>query len=72
MFDIAKNNLKDIKNCIILKGDSRQHLNTILDGNDNILFWLDAYWSGGDIYGQNDKCPLLDEPQIILGYKKIV
>lgn len=72
MFHIAKHNLKDINNCMVLQGDSREHLNTLLNDNDNILFWLDAHWSGGDTYGQNDEYPLFDELQIILCYNKLI
>lgn len=68
MFDIAKENLKDISNVEILKGDTREHLKDILDNNDNIFFWMDAHWSGGDTYGEEDECPLIGELEIIFGY----
>lgn len=70
MFNIAKENLKDISNIVMLKGDSREHLTHILEYNDNILFWLDAHWSGGDTYGENDECPLIKELEIIFEYSK--
>jgi hypothetical protein len=65
MFDIAKNNLKGISNITILKGDTRKHLKGILKENNNILFWLDAHWSGGKTYGEEDECPLIEELEII-------
>lgn len=70
MFDIAKENLKDISNVTMLKGDTREHLKQILDNNNNILFWLDAHWSGGDTYGAEDECPLIEELDIIFEYPK--
>ena len=70
MFDFAKENLKGTKNVTLLKGDTREHLHSIMENNDNILFWLDAHWSGGDTYGEEDQCPLLDELKIIFEYKK--
>ena len=70
MFDIAKENLKDISNVTMLKGDTREHLSKILDNNDNIIFWLDAHWSGGDTYGEEDECPLIEELEIIFEYSK--
>ena len=70
MFNTAKVNLKDILNIIMIKGDTREHLHNILDNNDNILFWLDSHWSGGDTYGEEDECPLIDELKIIFKYKK--
>jgi 16S rRNA G966 N2-methylase RsmD len=68
MFDIAKENLKDVSNITMLKGDTREHLHTILENNDNIIFWLDAHWSGGDTYGEEDECPLIEELEIIFEY----
>ena len=70
MFDIANEKLKDISNVTMLKGDTRVHLHSILENNDNILFWLDAHWSGGETYGKGDECPLLEELEIIFEYNK--
>lgn len=70
MFNIAANNLKSIENAILLKGDSREFLDFILGNNDNILFWLDAHWSGEETYGQEDECPLLEKLQTIFRYSK--
>lgn len=68
MYEIAKDNLKDVSNVTLLKGDTREHLHTILKSNDNLLFCLDAHWSGGDTYGQEDECPLIEELKIIFEY----
>ncbi|MFT6128281.1 MAG: hypothetical protein ACJAVA_002782 [Flavobacteriaceae bacterium] len=54
----------------MLKGDTREHLRNIIAENDNILFWLDAHWSGGDTYGATDECPLVEELNIIFEYNK--
>ena len=70
MFDIAKENLKDISNVTMLKGDTREHLHGILESNDNLLFWLDAHWRGGDTYGEEDECPLIEELEIIFEHDK--
>lgn len=70
MFEIAKENLAGISNVTMLKGDTREHLPSILKNNDNILFWLDAHWSGGDTYGVEDECPLLNELEIVFQYNK--
>ena len=70
MFDIANENLKDISNVAMLKGDTREHLHSILENNDNLLFWLDAHWSGGETYGEEDECPLIEELEIIFEYNK--
>jgi hypothetical protein len=70
MFEIAKENLKDTNNITLLKGDTREHLDSIIANNENILFWLDAHWSGGDTYGEEDECPLIEELDIIFKYQK--
>jgi len=70
MFDIAKENLISLSNVLMLKGDTREHLQSILENNDDILFWLDAHWSGGKTYGEEDECPLIEELEIIFSYNK--
>ncbi|MCK4826444.1 hypothetical protein KA005_62455, partial [bacterium] len=54
------------KNVEFMHGDSREKLKGIiakLDGPS--IFWLDAHWSGGTTYGENDPCPLIEEIKII-------
>ncbi len=70
MYESSKTYLSDIPNITLLKGDTREHLPAILDENDNILFWLDAHWSGGNTYGEEDECPLLEELKIIFTREK--
>lgn len=70
MYAIAQENLKDISNVTMLKGDTREHLKSLLENNDNILFWLDAHWSGGITYGSEDECPLIEELKQIFSFKK--
>jgi len=70
MYLIAQNKLRKCKNVTLLKGDTREYFDEILDKNDNLLFWLDAHWSGGDTYGEDDECPLMEELKIIFRYNK--
>jgi len=70
MFKRAEENLKNFDNVELLMGDTREYFGKILQSNDNILFWLDSHWSGGDTYGENDECPLMDELKIIFKYRK--
>lgn len=65
MFETAKENIGAIRNITQLRGDTRDHLPSLASQNDNILFWLGAHWSGGDTYGEQDECPLLQELEII-------
>ena len=65
MIELSRKRLDGIDNIIQLNGDTRDHLKKILSNNDNILFWLDSHWSGGETYGKNDECPLLEELKII-------
>lgn len=47
-------------------GNSRNELNIIIKNlHSPAIFWLDGHWCGGDSYGQNDQCPLLEELEII-------
>lgn len=57
---------ESIKNLEFLFGDSRTQLSRMVNQLDSAaIFWLDAHWSGGPTYGDNDQCPLLDEIKII-------
>lgn len=56
----------DIENINFILGDTREQLESILNQiNSSALLWLDAHWSGGETYGENDECPLLEEIGII-------
>ena len=70
MFKSANKNLLNFDNITHIFGDTREHLNDILKNNDNILFWLDAHWSGGETYGKSDECPLIEELTFIFSFKK--
>jgi hypothetical protein len=70
IFAIARSAIGNVGNISMLKGDTRTHLQPVLESNDNILFWLDAHWSGGETYGETDECPLLEELRIIFSNSK--
>jgi hypothetical protein len=58
--------LDKVANLHCILGDSRTELSKIIENTKkSSLFWLDAHWSGGDTYGNNDECPLLEEIDII-------
>ncbi|AOX00753.1 hypothetical protein BJP34_16050 [Moorena producens PAL-8-15-08-1] len=64
------NQYSDIKNIDFIFGDSRTQLSKLtLKLKESTLFWLDAHWSGGLTYGQNDQCPLLEEIAIVNSLK---
>lgn len=65
VFEKSKKNIGAIKNIIQLRGDTREHLPKLVSENDGVLFWLDSHWSGGDTYGEQDECPLLQELNIV-------
>lgn len=47
-------------------GDSRSLLRTIVPELDcPTIFWLDSHWSGGNTYGNDDECPLLQEIEAV-------
>lgn len=70
MYEYSKKNLSSIKNITQIKGDTRSHLKKLVKENDNLLFWLDSHWSGGDTYGEDDECPVLEELEIIFEHDK--
>lgn len=70
MFKMAQANIGYVENIQMLKGDTRDYIKIVLENNNNVLFWLDAHWSGAATYGDNDECPLLEELSLIFKYKK--
>jgi len=70
MYEIANKNIDARHNITLLKGDTREHLEKIVSENNNLLFWLDAHWSCGLTYGENDECPLIQELEIIFAQQK--
>jgi hypothetical protein len=53
-------------NASFIFGDSRTVLKDILPKlRHPAIFWLDSHWSGGETYGENDECPLIDEIRAI-------
>lgn len=57
---------KDLTNIEFLFGHSLEHLKDIVEQlSEPSIFWLDAHWSGGETYGINDECPLIEELKII-------
>lgn len=57
---------KHLSNIEFLFGHSLEHLKNLVSKlNEPAIFWLDAHWSGGETYGVNDECPLIEELKII-------
>ena len=55
-----------LQNVDFIFGDSRTELRKLVDKLEGAaIFWLDAHWSGGATYGDNDQCPILNEIEII-------
>jgi hypothetical protein len=66
VYEKTKINLEKYDNIQSIWGDSRVELNQLIPQlNEPSLFWLDAHWSGGNTYGKNDECPLIEELKII-------
>jgi hypothetical protein len=69
LYNLAKITHASLENIHFLWGDSRSELEKLLPYlQGNTLFWLDAHWSGGVTYGEEDQCPLMDEITIINQY----
>lgn len=55
-----------VKNIEFSYGDTRDRLKDIVAKlGAPCIFWLDAHWSGGLTYGNNDDCPIIEEIEII-------
>lgn len=57
---------RHFNNIKFIFGDSRTELKKIVNElQEPAIFWLDAHWSGGATYGDDDQCPLIEEIKII-------
>lgn len=66
LFDSATRSLSAYRNIHSLYGNSALQLNHVVSEiKQRAIFWLDAHWCGGNTYGNDDPCPLLDEIRII-------
>jgi len=51
-----------LNNIDFIFGNSRSVLKTIVPKLDQpAVFWLDSHWSGGRTYGENERCPIIEE-----------
>lgn len=58
---------KHIENINFLFGNSSEILKKIVPKLDKTaIFWLDAHWCGGDSYGENNQCPIIQELKTII------
>ncbi|TRX55612.1 hypothetical protein FNH22_18475 [Fulvivirga sp. M361] len=70
IFETTSKKLSTQENIDALYGDSRVLLRKIIDEQtEPYLFWLDAHWSDGITYGEEDQCPLMEELGIIRSSK---
>jgi len=66
IFEKTAVQLRTVANVDFRYGDSRIQLEAIVsDLKSSAVIWLDSHWCGGESYGENDQCPLLEEIAII-------
>lgn len=55
-----------IPNIKFLMGNSKDLLESVVTTLETpAIFWLDSHWCGGDSYGEQEQCPLLEEIAIL-------
>lgn len=71
LYEKAISKFSYIKNLKFIFGDSKIELGKIIKlVRSSSLFWLDAHWSGGATYGQNEECPLIQEIKVIVNQNR--
>ncbi len=66
LYNEALKKYGNISNIRFMYGTSKECLKKIINEIDTLaVFWLDAHWSGGETFGNDDECPLLDELGLI-------
>lgn len=68
IYQRTKASLAEFKNIKFWNSTTIEALPMILSEIEDTpsTFWLDAHWSGGETYGIDAECPLIDEIEIIL------
>lgn len=62
LYEATRAKYQGIQNIDFLFGDSRCLLPEAVSRLQGPgIFWLDAHWSGGETWGKDDECPVLDE-----------
>ncbi len=66
LYNEAVEQYGNISNIKFMRGISKESLREIINEIDTqAVFWLDAHWSGGETFGSEEECPLLDELGLI-------
>ena len=66
LYNEALKEYGNISNIRFMCGTSKECLKKIINEIETqAVFWLDAHWSGGETFGSDDRCPLLDELGLI-------
>jgi hypothetical protein len=65
IFDKYSKKLTGYQNIERLFGNSADVIKKVANKSKIQLFWLDAHWCGGDTFGTEDECPLIEELETI-------
>lgn len=65
IFAKTSKKLASHQNIECLFGNSAEVIKKVADKSKVQLFWLDAHWCGGDTFGTDDECPLIEELETI-------
>ena len=66
LYNEAVEQYGNMSNIRFMCGTSKECLKKIINEIETqAVFWLDAHWSGGETFGSDDRCPLLDELGLI-------
>jgi hypothetical protein len=61
-YHLAKDRFGSVPNLHFMLGDTRSLIPSVLNKlEEPAVFWLDSHWCGGESYGADDECPLIDE-----------
>ncbi|MBK8021783.1 MAG: hypothetical protein IPK19_10245 [Chloroflexi bacterium] len=67
LYEAARQRFQVIPHVRVLHGHSGVELAKLVPKLSAMsIFWLDSHWSGGETYGSDDECPLMDELQAIM------
>lgn len=67
LYDQVVDKYNHIGNISFLFGSFVEKLNQIIEKLEKTaVFWLDAHWCGGELYGEHEQCPIIQELDVLI------
>lgn len=69
-YDYCVNKYKSAGNSVSVYNENSLNFLAKIDKSTSTVYWIDSHYKGGDTYGKEDPCPLLDELSLLAQHIK--